>query len=452
MANEEDVFNCVKTFVQDVLKNESYKPEDVEDVEFNDNFELSFDKGLIVSQPKFTKPISAKQWTLHNAHQIACDFEAKGDTEIRKEFIPPKGRLLRDIIYANLHDNLDELERLKSVFSRNKEGSPLYCSIKFSLNGVGLEGNSFEFSFDDVRVILKHPNMRDLKDHYLENIKTQKYHSTENTPTLIAEIIFEDKGDDTHRKAWRERDILWWTLSLLGVGSVRSDSSKITSENLNTCEAGGGGMVQDGRYFYCLNSAKLEVLQKLYPALRKGMVDASWVQGPFNSSQVAYERYTDSLYSAVYGSHLKNIAYAVMGLEALFVSDNTEVSYKLKMRASLLMKIIGHPYDCSKLLSAAYNVRSGYAHGSTDFDKRLIKAGKLISESDPSYNAQGQFSCIILDILRLSLLFVLLADIDKQRGLSVELQECLDKVMQMDNSALAKLYGEAKQIGFNNII
>lgn len=84
---------------------------------------------------------------------------------------------------------------------------------------------------------------------------------------------------------------------------------------------------------------------------------------------VAIERLSDSLFQ----SYLleQRIANVVIGLEALFLAENQELSYKLSMRVSKFMCCLG--YDgliTYEQVKKAYSLRSSYAHGDSKPDDK----------------------------------------------------------------------------------
>ncbi len=94
----------------------------------------------------------------------------------------------------------------------------------------------------------------------------------------------------------------------------------------------------------------------------------------------------------------KRISYAIMGLEALFLSDTIEVGYKLRMRASKFLGFFG--FDVAKIkveIRDAYDIRSIYAHGSSISTKRKKRL-------ESNHGSLENLSEKVLNYLRVSIL------------------------------------------------
>jgi hypothetical protein len=92
----------------------------------------------------------------------------------------------------------------------------------------------------------------------------------------------------------------------------------------------------------------------------------------------AFAWYSDALLSA--GPNERGIASAVACLEALFLSDNpqSEITYRLVRRVAALLGICGWPAtEQRKQLTAAYDVRSRYVHGSVPNPKKKLTHDQL---------------------------------------------------------------------------
>jgi len=110
---------------------------------------------------------------------------------------------------------------------------------------------------------------------------------------------------------------------------------------------------------------------------------------------IAYDRYSDSLEG---GSIEKHISSAVMGLEALYLKEVDELSYRLSMRVGKLLSLTEGEYKPGEVrdnLKVAYKIRNKYVHG-VILKTEQIK--KLVEE---------KFAQIMIDYLRASIVALL---------------------------------------------
>jgi hypothetical protein len=96
--------------------------------------------------------------------------------------------------------------------------------------------------------------------------------------------------------------------------------------------------------------------------------------------EIALRRYLDSIKGALVAED--QLLRAVMGLEALYLTDNSEMKFKLALRVSQFMGLMGaNAFDASQVVSRAYRYRSSFVHGSVWTDahrKDAEEALKLV--------------------------------------------------------------------------
>jgi len=111
---------------------------------------------------------------------------------------------------------------------------------------------------------------------------------------------------------------------------------------------------------------------------------------------IAYDRYSDSLEGGIVE---RRISSAVMGLEALYLQggEQQEMSYRLRMRVSKLLGLLGYnPDEIEERMKDAYEVRSKYVHGG-------ILKSKESRKLEGKYGDINEFTKTIINYLRASI-------------------------------------------------
>ena len=113
-------------------------------------------------------------------------------------------------------------------------------------------------------------------------------------------------------------------------------------------------------------------IEHLMPKI--GIVSHQKTNTPIN---IAYQRYKDSL-TRIIGLDEK-LTYSIMGLEALLLSGNHELSYQLRIKSAKLLGYLNEtPEDVAKNIKKAYSIRSKYLHGSILREKKIDEANELL--------------------------------------------------------------------------
>jgi hypothetical protein len=128
---------------------------------------------------------------------------------------------------------------------------------------------------------------------------------------------------------------------------------------------------------------------------------------------ISLQRYNDALFKS---DPVERLAYAIMGLEALFLKsiEREELAHKLAQRVAKCISILGHqPLEIYRTVKQSYDVRSEFIHGSLLGEDKRREASKFADK--------------IMEYLRVSLLIFL------------ELKEKIEKenfLNTIDNSLL----------------
>jgi len=143
-----------------------------------------------------------------------------------------------------------------------------------------------------------------------------------------------------------------------------------------------------------------------------------------NPIKIAYQRYTDSLMS-LNPSVESKLTSSIMGLEALFLIGNYELSFKLRLFiAKLLSYLNENPNDVIVNVKKAYECRSKYIHGSVLRDKDKNQAQQLLDKSR--------------NYLRKALIYFMYYNIKSQKSKQGFIQELEQALIDESQSSLLK--------------
>lgn len=414
------LFVLIENLIERGVKDKRYSQDSAQSVDFEQGYEFKLVNGTLDKLPTSMKLSKRLYWSIQTQKMVLEDLKASSTSAELLDFINNNVALIMDLSAAFLESDVNRISSIKDIFLRKYSGGELRCSSLTGIRGVGLEIPSFSFGVDDIQISFSQPSLEDLR---LAAAAGELF-SASRFPTLKSKITVPITNESFARLR-DETEILIWILSLFGVGTVAAETSDYEFEDSSIFHKSSTGReVQSTSisFYYCLTVKKLEVLQKAYPILRKSMIDAGFVDGKLNASQVAFERYRDGL---KYTSTQKQVSSAVMGLEAIFTEKGPEVSYSLRMRIATLCRVLGK-VDPRKVIKHAYDIRSDYAHGNTNTEKLEEKSLTIIPE-------RGKFSGAVLDILRLSLLCVLCSEFDQPKGHVKKFQSALDDMMVMQS-------------------
>lgn len=122
---------------------------------------------------------------------------------------------------------------------------------------------------------------------------------------------------------------------------------------------------------------------------------------------VAYERYCAGFLRG--DIFEERVANAVMGLEALFLEERQELTYRCRLRVARAMSYLGeNPKDVFSLLADAYEARNSFAHGD-----RLPKKKQIAMKS--KYNDPERVYRGVMGYLRKALVATILGGIQKHK-------------------------------------
>jgi hypothetical protein len=147
------------------------------------------------------------------------------------------------------------------------------------------------------------------------------------------------------------------------------------------------------RYF--LKTDDEEPLRKLFKALIDSKPFVGFCSEPSEPLSIAFERYSNSILDTF--SVESQLTTAIMGLEALFLRESIELSYRLAMRiAKFHSHLDDDPKSVYNDIKEAYGIRSNFVHGN-----------KLSKEKE---EGMRQLRDHVWNILRKSILYFVLSD------------------------------------------
>lgn len=137
--------------------------------------------------------------------------------------------------------------------------------------------------------------------------------------------------------------------------------------------------------------------------------------------KIAYDRYCDALFHV--GRSEGKIAFAMMGLEAVFLRPNEKegLKYSLSLRLAKSFSKIGLNFmEIRDHVRIGYNIRSTYVHGGH------LSANDLAKFDGKSKPSIATLSWSLLNTLRISILLIALTRIDKEKFLNLIEDSLLD--------------------------
>lgn len=153
---------------------------------------------------------------------------------------------------------------------------------------------------------------------------------------------------------------------------------------------------------YLINDKDIEKLSRFWEKIKGPILKNIIVPiNNMNHIAVAYKFYINALLTRSLDSFMEvnvngKIAFAIMGLEALFLEDSAELKYRLGLRISKLLGIYDRDtYSSIKVnenIKTAYNIRSKFLHGTS--------AG--------NGNENSNLLSLVMDYLRNSIIIYLL--------------------------------------------
>jgi len=313
-------------------------------------------------------------------------------------------RFIDRIIWETLESeitNKSSLEPYIQSFLKDLNNKEQKYQLTAQIHGVILQPESIKL---DEHTLLRKPARQDIEVEYPAESFFIAGGKIFEPPSAILEISGTSSTDSIYLKPQKEIDEAISILCLFRVGGIEyfkftthTDSLLATgltsSERIHPAKSGS----------YLVRNVDVKPLKAFWARLKRVKLPDPYAasQEP-NELSIAYARYNDSLDE---GAIEKRIFSAVMGLEALYLGeepkDRGETSYKLRMRVSKLLSLLGYePNEVRCKMRDAYAIRSTYVHGSL-----ISKKDRRKYEKD--YGDLNEFSRVIMDYLRASIIALL---------------------------------------------
>lgn len=309
----------------------------------------------------------------------------------------PAGALLSQLVSKVAWDTLEnrvvdssQLTRYVISFLDDLYRKEHEYRAEVQLRGLVLRPDSIQL---DAHVRLRKPAKKDLEREELALIPYRRIPLGD--PTAILQIRMRSKSGGVVIQNEIDRDIA--ILRLFRVSPIQSIRYTLDTDSI--LDATGRGTITPG--IQPLVSDKYLIREEDVEPLKTFWANMKRVELPIPSREgkkkeptelsIAYERYSDSLEGGVIE---KRIASAVMGLEALYLTEIDELAYRLSMRVGKLLSLTDDNYKSCEVrdnLKTAYKIRNKYVHGAT------LKA------EDRRELEEKQFARTIIDYLRASI-------------------------------------------------
>ncbi len=198
------------------------------------------------------------------------------------------------------------------------------------------------------------------------------------------------------------RKVIFLLLSLYNLGSIFSLGAMRNSYFGRRLSSKHKTFPRRDYFRYNLTKGDGKAIEKYFKQFHESLVKIQNLnpeksKSGFNSSiKVAIDRYEELMF-VFQNDSPKRVAYAIMGLEAIYSTDSGELKFKLTMRVTKIFKLLNlNPKMIAKNVKDAYNLRSKYAHGS------IIKT-----------KISFEFEETIIDYLRISIILALATNFSK---------------------------------------
>lgn len=291
------------------------------------------------------------------------------------------------------------------VFARHyqdlRDGLRRPCPVSYHLFGIYVPETSFTLGCSIGKVLIRRPRNEDLSTRL-------------DSPSIVftegyASAVLETKSSLSAPHLAAEAKRLRWTLQFFRPGAVGNGDIATIVRNVGPGPqlmwASGTGP-SNSKLFLYLREEDIPHLRRFVKYVNSQIPESIIVRDDSKSDPI---KFAARLYeTAIHGTGLweKQVADAVVGLEALLMDDNVELTYRLGNRCSKLMELVGK--DALKVrddLKLAYSVRSTYLHGGRVSPKKVTAKWANLSH----------FCYEIIDILRLCLLSCILTGLEKKR-------------------------------------
>src|SRR6266567_4932152 len=313
------------------------------------------------------------------------------------------GTIVHGCLYSDPnHDFQRDTDTTIEKLLTELSGGPVVYRAKVEVVGIALRPEKVSL---EPGISIRQPTKEDLE----KRVRPIGFsvHSNAN-PSAILEIELRSvRGQNQILQAKVEQCVA--LLRLFDVGSVQWTSYEMSSESL--LDSFGHATMGSGDQVSALETSVVKSedaskLQRFWRTLNVFLPkDVYDVHKQTSHITLAYDRYSDAVLHN--GTIERRIANAVMGLEALFLEETQELSYRLGLRISKILSMVGrNPLRVREVIKEAYAIRSTFAHGGhLDY-----KAKKRLERK---YGDVRTLLLSILDYLRASIIIMIVSRASK---------------------------------------
>ena len=334
-------------------------------------------------------------------------------------------KTILEYLNGNLNPKKDLVEYIVT-FIHDLKGNPIEWEIKVWLEGIGMKADEIEI---EKGTIIRKPTVSDIE--YEHPLGTP---SLEQTLLHHPSAILEIRRRVKHQPAiYLDLERIIITLQLYKVGSV--SKARIYWKPKSFLKSGGiftPMRLWPTTYRYLLDVSDAEKLPQ-FVAKIKDKLPIEEKTGSLmttNHLGIAISRYQDAILKPEATEN--KIAYAVMGLEALYLKaeEKEELSRRLAQRVAKLLSFFEEePIKVYRIVKKAYNIRSRFVHGSPLQNKKPQEVKEILDN--------------IIEYLRKSILTFIQLQNEKKELLSLIDDALLEKQKDIKLQNLIKNLGEA---------
>lgn len=224
-------------------------------------------------------------------------------------------------------------------------------------------------------------------------------------------------------------------LKLFAVSGVYSKYNTVTTDSLLTGVFAGDtyssvppASTSTSPDFYVTKEHEPKLIS-FFNYMQKHMPNLVGLNRKIDYLSVSFDRYTDACTESLIFE--RKVMNAIMGLEALYLNENMELSYKLAMRCSKTMSLCGlDPLEIKNTIKAGYAIRSTFAHGA-HLSKRDIE------KFDKQFSGHNNIAIQLCNYLRITICATVICNLKKDSFLDF-----------LDNALLSEVESAALQKNF----
>ncbi|MDZ8050789.1 MAG: hypothetical protein RMX68_020640 [Aulosira sp. ZfuVER01] len=308
---------------------------------------------------------------------------------------------------SDFHENQIDLFIEQFLSDINQE--PFKCSANIELSGIIIKAAPIEFSINGFKIILREIRIQDLEeDHIIYpylNLSPVK-----SSPTCVPSAILNIESYILEKwKLQLEIEKIIAILRLFKVCSARYISYKLDSEAI-LWQRRIGGTITSLKYLNVVPYKKIKITEQdvanliyFYRKIVNYIPECLYESNIENKGMVhlaiAYRHYCEAILNNT--TLEEKITNAVIGLEALILSENQEIAFRFCIRGAKILSLFNYSaIEVKKKLKAAYNIRSTFVHGDD------IELEKEVRKLDQNYQSQD-FLIEILDYLRVLIIIII---------------------------------------------